>query len=657
MGKRTCWLALACALLLPVAANAAARPYRDFLRDVTDLERLARPPEPGVTCRQFSSYDRASVVDEQGNLVRWDANADAGNFLRQDPEGAVLAEMDGPGCIVRIWSANPKGTLKVYIDGDDTPTFEADFAKLTAGQVPGVPEPIVGMHSSGANCFLPMPYQTKCKVVVQDPGSLYYHVDYRTYPGGRVQPFHWPLSAGEQRDVAALAARLAKPEQAVPGRRAGVDTGQGTLDPGASIDLFDRAGPGAIVRLTLTADLPADVRAARQALRGLLLTGTFDGAAKPQIWAPAGDFFGTGPGANQYRGLPCGCTPDGFYSNWYMPYGKHATLTLKNDGPEPVTLSWQVERAALPRGWRNLMYFHARWRREAPNTTFDWPLLEATGPGRLVGVALAVWNPDRGWWGEGDEKVWVDGEKFPSWFGTGSEDYFGYAWCNPALFSHALHAQPLCEGPGNGGYTSVNRWHIADNIPWQQSYRMTIENYGRDKDYACVTYWYAPAAATDFFEPDTAESRLTYHEPTPPFKIEGAIEGETMQIVGRQLEGEVGPQVLSSFGGKWSDETHLWLRPSGPGWVDLALPVKEAGEREVVVYLTKAIDYGIVQVSLSGQAAGPPIDCFHDGVVPTGPISLGRHQLAPGAVLRIAVTGKNEQAVGYMAGLDCVVLK
>ena len=89
---------------------------------------------------------------------------------------------------------------------------------------------------------------------------------------------------------------------------------------------------------------------------------------------------------------------------------------------------------------------------------------------------LHVWNPRGGWWGEGDEKFFVDGEKFPSTIGTGSEDYFGYAWCCPQLFQNAYHNQTHNDG-NNSGHVSVNRWHIADNMPFQKSFEGCIEKY------------------------------------------------------------------------------------------------------------------------------------------------------------------------------------
>ena len=88
---------------------------------------------------------------------------------------------------------------------------------------------------------------------------------------------------------------------------------------------------------------------------------------------------------------------------------------------------------------------------------------------------LHVWNPLGAWWGEGDEKIYIDGEKFPSTFGTGSEDYFGYAWCNPTLFTKPYHAQSISEN--NAGHVSVNRFHISDQIPFQSAIEADIEKY------------------------------------------------------------------------------------------------------------------------------------------------------------------------------------
>ena len=108
---------------------------------------------------------------------------------------------------------------------------------------------------------------------------------------------------------------------------------------------------------------------------------------------------------------------------------------------KPRTLELEIAHAPLPQPFEQLGHFHAKWHRDAflprgPERELDWTMLKTEGRGRFCGVMLHVWNPRGGWWGEGDEKFFVDGEKFPSTIGTGSEDYFGYAWCDP----HAVPA-------------------------------------------------------------------------------------------------------------------------------------------------------------------------------------------------------------------------
>ena len=151
--------------------------------------------------------------------------------------------------------------------------------------------------------------------------------------------------------------------------------------------------------------------------------------------------------------------------------------------------------------------------------------------------------------------------------------------------------------------------------------------------------------------------------PPPAYRIKEAIEGEQLKIVGKSGNFDAGPQDLAPFAdGKWSGDSHLWVRPAKPGeWLDLELPVAAAGRYHVIVYLTKVRDYGIVQFHLDGKPLGKSIDCFHtDGVVGTGGIDLGTVNLNKGIVtLRVEVVDTNSKSTGlrYMWGLDCVVLK
>jgi hypothetical protein len=271
------------------------------------------------------------------------------------------------------------------------------------------------------------------------------------------------------------------------------------------------------------------------------------------------------------------------------------------------------------------------------------------------------------WWGEGDEKIFVDGESFPSWFGTGSEDYYGYAWSDPKPFQHAYHNQTLCDGPGTKGRTSVNRFHILDSIPFTTSFKFDMEFWHWtpkiDVPHAATSYWYARPGSTDDFKEPGVLTVQSVPAPPAPYRIKGGLEGENLRIAQKSGDFEAGPQDMAAFGdGEWSGASHLWVRPAKEGeWVDLELPVPAEGRYHVVVYLTKARDYGIVRFSVNGQHLGQPIDCFHpDSVVSTGAIDLGTVHLPKGtATLRGEVVGTNSKSDGlrYMWGLDAVVLK
>ncbi len=652
-------------VLLATSAGAAKLTYVDLLDKMTDVKELATLPQPGETCQQFSSYDRRSVAPDK---PQWGANGDAGKFLRKDPEGMVLADMEGPGCIFRIWSANPEGTLRIFIDGKKKPVLECGFQDIVYGRVPPFLGAVVGRRTGGANLYFPIPYQKHCRVVVENPKSLYYHVTYRTYPKGtQIESFNLPLRPEQLAKLKNIIEQLegrGKPPWELRGKELGeqlLAEETYVIEPGRSIreQSENDDGPAVIRSIWVKfRDLPEDLVEARKMLARMVMRIYWDYQDTPSVDVPMGDFFGTAPGVNPYKSLPLGMAEDGSaYCFWYMPYKRAIRVEFENQGEKTVSFDIKalLTRTDIPPD--QIAYFHAKWHRDYPNKTFDWPFLECTGRGRFCGAVLTIWNPVRGWWGEGDEKFWVDGEDFPSTFGTGSEDYFGYAWCGTALFQHALHNQTICEGPGNGNYSSVNRWQIADNIPFQKSFVGTIENYGNDKDYSCVTYWYANLDQKDFFKPVNVSDR-PIQEPRKPFRIKGAIEAESLKIVGKSDDMELGPQDISGFG-EFSNGSQMWFRGQKVGsYGELALPEMNAGAYKVTILPVTSWDYAHVQISLNGEKFGKPYDSFTPQVRHGKQIVLDRVLLkGKGHTLRVDVVGKNEQSTGYFFGIDAIKIE
>jgi hypothetical protein len=593
---------------IALGADNTVRDYTWCLNRLIDLDHLA-VLENGQTCKQFSSYDRASKYDEAtGKFVDWSANGDSGQYIRTDPatgEG-VMAEMEGPGCIWRIWSANPQGRIRFYLDGAEKPQYEFEFAALFSGKVTGFPKPLVwqrrvdlGGENPASNCYVPIPYAKSCKVTADKPVGQYYHIGYTTYPKDwKIETFNLERTPAEegvlQQVCKALASCGTDPQPAQSALTIDKNT---TLVPGQALPIVDLKGPGTVRQFF--AKLASDERWAR---RKVLLQIFFDGEATAAVEAPIGDFFGDAWDEVPYKSLPLGITEDMNYCYWRMPFAKSARFILTNQGRKPAQLKTRIvyqQGEPAPGAAR----FHAKWRRDERSKDFDYPFLECTGRGRFVGVALFIDNIVGGWWGEGDEKAWVDGEKFPSTFGTGSEDYFGDAW-GIRQFANAFHGCPT-----KGEFSEIRRqtcyrWHIADSIPFDKSFKMSIENYAAiekhpiPNDYSSVAYWYQIPDGGDFFTATPVQERI----PQGPRHTRG-IDAETLVPADKLPAGaeivtdDDLPEQLSFGKG---------LKIVGkPGTsVPFALPASEDGKFSIETVLAKGVKASDFEIVQNGNAIG-----------------------------------------------------
>ena len=642
--------------------------YGDLVDRMTDMKQAAVLPAVGETCQQWSSWDRGSRYDAaSGKYVRWDANGDGTGMIRREEGREVMAEMEGPGCIWRIWSARALGGhVKIYLDGRDEPAVDLPFKNYFSGDTapfnfPAVSYDLVQNGCRGQNLYLPIPYQKSCKIVADEGWGRYYQFVFTTFPKGTEVPtFSSELVAKNaetlQRYNDLVAGRVDNKAEWLPN---GPDVEQKSvhLVGGTTGNIVELSGPRMIT--SIQAKLPLGDRDDEMAaLRELCVQITFDGEEKPAVWCPLGDFFGTAPGKNLYTNWVTGMTEDCFYANWAMPFGKKAVVELVNDGKKARDVELTVVSEALD-SFKGLGHFHCKWHRDVhtlPEDRWpDWTMIKTEGRGRFLGVMLHVWNPRGGWWGEGDEKFFVDGEKYPSTFGTGSEDYFGYAWCHPGLFQRPFHSQSMTMG--NRGHQSVLRWHVADNVPFQKSFEGCIEKYYRTEEkgtlYACTVCWYLAPGGVDPYDPVPVEERHDYYVKPPAV-------GGGFRILGAPA-GDPHTQKLTHYkNSKWTNDDHLWWTGAKPGdKLQVALPVKANGRYDVSVFLTKARDYGIVQLSIDGKKIGEPIDLYNPSVVRTEAIALGTVELTKGEhVLGVEILGKNEKAVpSFMFGLDEVVLE
>ncbi len=521
-----------------------------LIAQMTSLESLSRAFPAGTRLVQFSSYDRRTrIVD--GATVQWWANRDLGNYLREEKTARgteyVMAEAAGPGAIVRLWSANPWGVVwRIYIDGMALPVVDAKGSDLLTGKVAPLAEPFAARRNIGYNLYFPIPFSKSVKVTAArpngkggEPPDMYYQVDVRRYQEGtRVEPFSWDAVEG-LRDRIAAAGRVLSGEGPAKLPEGDQEEVEAELAPGAGGELFRLAGPRRLVMFRV--EVAGDENYLDAVLGKTLLTMQWDGGTEAAVRAPLGDFFGTSPGANELRSLPAQVerTDHGarLTSLWVMPFREEARIGLENESGRRLKLRATVVTA--PGRWDDAtLYFHAAYREKNGLKTrpfSDMRLLTVRGRGHFVGLTMNVRNPmEYFWWGEGDEKVWVDGDKFPSIFGTGTEDYFGYAWCVQYLkFTAAYHGvslptrewlaipqalpvpwlwEAISNATRRAAIVSQYRWQVLDAVPFEQALGFDMEIYHhRDTtiDVNATAFWYAaPGAGDDGTRPDLAAREI-----------------------------------------------------------------------------------------------------------------------------------------------------
>lgn len=331
---------------------------------------------------------------------------------------------------------------------------------------------------------------------------------------------------------------LMRPHDYVQKRVSSYDRSGGNADarqiaPGATLELLDSAGPGIITHVWFTIASPEEFH-----LKKLVLRMYWDGESTPSVEAPVGDFFGLGLGEYfLYQSVPLAVASNKALNSFFpMPFQKHARITVTNEGKRKVdafyfNIDYRACGAALP---SDTMYFHAQYRQAAPNHgwTSKWTSngdknvndrknldgegnyvwLEAKGKGQFVGVTMSVLQNQDGWWGEGDDMFFVDGEKLPSINGTGSEDYFLGAWgFGSQPFAYGLMGAPVKGNEFAGSRSSVYRFHLDSPIPFTKSLRATIEHghaNHRSDNFFSVAYWYQTEPHAPFPALPPVEERI-----------------------------------------------------------------------------------------------------------------------------------------------------
>jgi hypothetical protein len=400
------------------------------------------------------------------------------------------------------------------------------------------------------------------------------------------------------------------------------------LPPGQKCEFPLLKGPGMITHIWMTS------HAGRvNELNALSLRIYWDERDQPGVEVPLGDFFAVGQGQPAVvESVPVQVSPSGSLScYWRMPFANSARIVVSNDNPDRTAgLYWQVDYVELDELPPGTPYFHARYRQEYPAVAGrDYLVADLQGRGHYVGTVISVTLGQDGWWGEGDDFFYIDGESVPSLQGTGSEDYFNDAW-GFRQRTGPWFGQPRWQGDRAGDSGVGYRWHVLDPVVFTHSLRFTLEHKGNHEEdtegfyverpdfISSVAFWYQVG------EPKAFATLPPYPERRVPWQQHHLVRA-FRQV---KASGAVQPQV--QFSGMFGARPILaW--PNNEVGARLAIPFKVESAGRYAIRLTGAAapHYGSCQVNLDGQTVLARAD-FKAPDFEELDLALGTRELAAG---------------------------
>lgn len=692
------FIALCLSLQTPSIRAAETISIESLLREMVDRDSVSRFPESNFRLKQESSYNRASKTpeDKKGWFNNKDNNTKLqhDSFIRIDEVNGekewVLIDHKGPGALVRTWmpfhSADNPTTdirIRIYVDGATKPTLEGNMLGLFNGDE-FFPFPFAHKSLASAVNFFPIPYEKGLKITT-DHYPFFYMMTYREYPEGTVVK---SFTVADYEAAAPLTKEvgeeLMKPEVPAELKPVGFTA---TLAKGEEQSVELPEGTGAIRRLSVKLDNYDDLSVTRTTV----LRIEFDG--EETVWTPIGDFFGSGIGLNPYQGWYRTVAEDGTMScRWVMPYQKSGKVSLINLGEAPIEAEVIAETGSYT--WdEQSMYFNAGWRGQYPVATrpySDWNYLSAKGRGVYVGDTLTVMNPVARWWGEGDEKIWIDGEDFPSIFGTGTEDYYGYSWGGRStdFYDHPFHAQPRSNvfnklnrkakdntERNTKGYSVETRSRSLDTMPFGSSIQLDMEVWAWEDcqmGYGVGVYWYEFPETTSNRKPEplevvnvpplpadlTSTDDAAAKEGAGPFH--GALDFDVSLISSKAdgIEFKNHAPKAKKNKAAFHHGNYIFTKAAIGEFVEFRIPAKSPVAEELMLNAVKASDFGVLKFSVNGKAVEKTVDLFSPNISATGLIHLGKFDPVDGSyLLRAEVVGKNPKSKAAYFAFDCLSQK
>jgi len=490
---------------------AAQKEFRSVTDELEELCRIDLLPafRTNTIVGQISSYDTTG-----GNN---DGFSGMYSYLRKEGNRLILADLKGPGVITRIWTPTPsEDTIEFYFDGETKPGIKVKFIDLFSGEIYPFIHPVVGNEVGGYYCYLPITFNTSCKIAYLGSIMYFHQIQYRLYDGSNPIesfPANW---SEEQKNMLQKVCDFWNEKEAFKQDYLKsvypdyIETLESfSLSPGKSKKIFNRNAGGRLTKLEIQ---PADVFSGLY--KDLLLEARWDDELNPAILCPVADFFGYAYGKPSMQSLVLGSSNGTNYCYIPMPFENKAGLSLiykeRPDADQKavnVTITTGYSSRAKTTGEGR---FYADWKREInPEKGKAYVFLDAKGQGHYIGTILQAQGlrPGMTQFFEGDDSTVVDGVM--RFHGTGSEDYFNGGWYAmpdrwDRSFSLPLHGCLDYSIPyaRTGGY----RLYITDKITWKKEIIHTIEHGPEGNrypvDYTSLALYYSDTAPEKVLDPE-----------------------------------------------------------------------------------------------------------------------------------------------------------
>ncbi len=440
--------------------------------------------------------------------------------------------------------------------------------------------------------------------------------------------------------------------------------------PGETKVLMDREGPGVITHIWLTFLGPEPHAWAKDGSANhqeMLLRMYWDSSDRPAVEAPVGDFFANSFGKrSEVISLPVIVEDaDSYNCFWHMPFRRNAKIEIVNQSDKPISLLYyNIDWIKKDIG-SDTPYFYAQYRQEYPTVNGrDYVVLDTKGKGHFVGMVLSVRTRSPAWFGEGDEKIYIDGEEKASIWGTGTEDYFLSAWGLRTTSTPYFGVPYFDEWGIVGGHTSAYRWHINDPVVFNTGIRVEFEHYGwiapdenpeykstswneREDDYSSVAFWYQAGTPTFAARAPHVKQRMLPN-------IDRIIPAKVFADAKHHGAGTAVAQSLSIY-----PDGHLLYRApdASDAWLEVPFEIEKKEPKRLLLVMTKSYDFGRYQAYLNGVKLGGLMDLYSEEIS-TREYHLLDFWPEPGKhMLRLECVGKNQLSGGYYCGIESVRLR